>query len=172
MTGVPDFENYPISQEELGKRYKNWTEWLAGQMVMFYKIGKEVGGDKFVQRLKEEHRVQGQKGAQKWMKVTGTTIQDYQDCKALPKLQDAIDDCFANYWEGYIENSEKAFEKEIYTCPVAKQWSKEPEMCDILIKETVEEMYKTLNPKFRFCGFSTLLTKGDKVCRFRAELDK
>jgi hypothetical protein len=31
-------------------------------------------------------------------------------------------------------------------------------------------MAAELNPKFKTTGFSKLLTKGDKVCRFRVEL--
>lgn len=141
-------------------------------MVILYRVGKEVGGEKFLQRLKEEYRIHGQKGAKRWMSATGTKLEDYQDCKALLKLQDVIDDCFANYWDGYVENSEEAFEKELYTCPMVKQWSKEPDICEILIQETMEGMYETLNPKFKFYGFSKLLTKGDKCCRFRTELKK
>ncbi len=45
MPEKPEYENYPVSDEVMGKRYKNWTEGLARQMVVLYKIGKEVGGE-------------------------------------------------------------------------------------------------------------------------------
>ena len=48
MAETPDYEKYPVSDEEMGIRYKNWTETLARQMVTLYRVGKEVGGAKFV----------------------------------------------------------------------------------------------------------------------------
>jgi hypothetical protein len=33
-------------------------------------------------------------------------------------------------------------------------------------------MMETLNPKFKAKGFSKLMTKGEKTCRFRVELKK
>jgi hypothetical protein len=171
MKEIPDYENYPVSSEVMGKRYKNWTESLARQMVVLYRIGKEVGGEKFVERLKEEYYKQGQKGAEMWMSHSGTKREDFQDCMALPKVHDLIDDTFANYWDGYVEHSPKAFEKELKTCPVTKQWSKEPELCSVLLGESLRGMAEALNPKFKTNGFSKLLTKGDKVCRFRVALE-
>ena len=171
MKETPDYENYPVSEEVMGKRYKNWTESLARQMVLLYRVGKEVGGEKFVERLKEEYYKEGQKGAKLWMSLTGTTKADFCDCMALPKVHDLIDDTFANYWDGYVEHTPKAFEKELKTCPITKQWSKEPEICEILLAESLRGMATELNPKFKTNGFSKLLTKGDKVCRFRVALE-
>ncbi|MGV8058011.1 MAG: hypothetical protein AB2L12_08325 [Smithellaceae bacterium] len=170
MKEVPDYEKYPVSEEEMGRRYKQWAEWLAGQMIIFYDVGKEVGGEKFVQRLTEEYYKFGRKGAKMWPAVTGTKPEDYTNCQALLKLQDFIDDSFGNFWNGHVENSPQAFEKELYTCPMARQFSKKPEICEILISETMKGMFEAMNPKFDFKGFSKLLTKGDKVCRFRVEL--
>ncbi|MDD5312266.1 MAG: hypothetical protein PHO26_04445 [Dehalococcoidia bacterium] len=170
MKEVPEYEKYPISEEEMGKRYKNWTESLARQMVVLYKVGKEVGGEKFVERLKEEYRKDGKKGAAMWMSLTGSKPEDFKDCLGLPKVHDLIDDTFANFWNGYIENTPKAFEKELNTCPVTKQWSKAPELCEILLGESLKGMAEALNPKFKTKGFSKLLTKGDKCCRFRVEM--
>jgi hypothetical protein len=45
------------------QRYKNWTQQLARHVVMAYNVGKEVGGEAYVERLKEEFRVAGQKSA-------------------------------------------------------------------------------------------------------------
>ena len=50
MKEVLEFEKYPVSEEEMGKRYKNWVKLLARQMLILYRVGKEVGGEKFVQR--------------------------------------------------------------------------------------------------------------------------
>jgi len=170
MKETSDYEKYPASEEEMGKRYKNWTEALARQMVVLYRVGREVGGEKFVERLKEEYYKDGQKGAKMWMSLTGTTPEDFKDCMGLPKVQDFIDDRFANFWNGYVENTPRAFEKELKTCPVARQWSKEPELCEILLAESLKGMAASLNPKFRTKGFTKLLTKGDTCCRFRIEL--
>lgn len=171
MKETPDYEKYPVSDEEMGKRYKNWTKALARQMVVLYRIGKEVGGKEFVERLKEKYYKDGQKGADIWMALSGTKLEDFHDCMALPKVHDLIDDTFANYWDGYVEHTPQAFEKELKTCPVAKAWSREPELCEILLGESLRGMASVLNPKFKTNGFSKLLTKGDKVCRFRVELE-
>jgi hypothetical protein len=86
-------------------------------------------------------------------------------------VHDLIDDTFANYWDGYVEHTPNAFEKELKTCPVTKPWSKEPELCGVLLAESLRGMAETLNPKFKTSGFTKLLTKGDKVCRFRVALE-
>ena len=171
MKETPDYEKYPVSDEEMGKRYKNWTKALARQMVILYRVGKEVGGKEFIERLKEQYYKDGQKGAEMWMALSGTKLEDFHDCMALPKVHDLIDDTFANYWDGYVEHTPQAFEKELKTCPVAKAWSKEPELCEILLGESLRGMASVLNPKFKTEGFSKLLTKGDKVCRYRVELE-
>ena len=63
MKEKPNYEKYPISEKEMGKRYKNWTESLARQMVILFRVGREIGGEKFIERLKEEYFKDGQKGA-------------------------------------------------------------------------------------------------------------
>lgn len=40
---TPAYENYPVNEEEMGKRFKNWTEGLAFQMMILYRVGKETG---------------------------------------------------------------------------------------------------------------------------------
>jgi hypothetical protein len=165
-----NWENYPISDEEMGKRYKNWTESLGRQLAIFYKIGKEVGGEKFVERLAEQYRKDGENGAKMWPALTGSAPEDFKDCLSLPKIQDAIDDTFANFGP-YVECSPKAIEKELRTCPMTKLWSRQPDLCAICITQSAVQMYKTINPKFKFKGFSKLLTRGDDCCRFRIELE-
>lgn len=172
MKEKPDYEKYPVSEEEMGKRYKNWTETLARQMVILFRVGKEVGGEKFIERLKEEYFKSGQKGAKLWMSLTGTTLEDFKDCSNLHKVHDLIDDTYANFWDGYVENSPKAFEKELKTCPVTKMWSQEPDLCQILLGESLRGMATSLNPNFQTTGFTKLLTKGDSCCRLRVELKK
>ena len=106
------------------------------------------------------------------MSIAGATKADFCDCRNLPKVHDLIDDTFANFWNGYVEHSPKAFEKELYTCPITKQWSKEPELCEVLLGESLRGMAEELNPKFKTTGFTKLLTKGDKVCRWRVFLEE
>jgi hypothetical protein len=172
MKEKPDYEKYPIREEEMGKRYKNWMEALARYVVMAYNVGKEVGGQKYVDRLRTEFFNLGQRGADFWMALSGTRKEDFADCRGLQKLQDCIDDTYANYWDGYIENTPTAFEKEVFTCPVVKPWSKAPELCEIMLAASMTGMMETLNPKFKAKGFSKLMTKGEKTCRFRVELKK
>ena len=170
MQDTPDYEKYPVSEEEMGKRYKNWTEALSRQVVTLYRIGKEVGGEEFVARLREEFYRQGKKGALMWMGISGSRPEDFEDCMGLPKLQDTIDDTYANFWDGYIEHTPQAFEKELKTCPVAKIWSREPDLCEVMLGASLEGMLEELNPRFKTEGFTRLLSKGDPVCRFRVEL--
>ena len=172
MEETPAYEQYPVSEEEMGKRYRNWTEALARQVTLLYKIGKEVGGEAFVERLKEEYYKGGKKGAKMWMALSQTEPEDFVDCMALPRIHDTIDDTFANFWDGYIEHTPQAFEKELKTCPVARIWSREPDLCEVMLGASLEGMLEELNPKFKTEGFSKLLTKGDAVCRFRVELEE
>jgi hypothetical protein len=172
MPDTPAYENYPVSEEEMGERYRNWTEALARQVVMLYRIGKEVGGDAFVERLRDEYYRGGKKGAAMWMALSGSKPEDFEDCMGLPGLQDKIDDTFANFWDGYIENTPQAFEKELKTCPVARIWSREPDLCEVMLGASLVGMLEELNPRFKTEGFSKLLSKGDHVCRFRVELEE
>ncbi len=172
MKETPDYEKYPVSAEEMGPRYKNWTDTLARQLVIFYQVGKEVGGEKFVERLKEEFYKIGQKTAEGWLSMTQTSRDEFRDCMALPKLQDFIDDRYANFWNGYVEHTPKAFEKELYTCPVTKPMSREPGLCEILVAESFKGMLAALNPKFKTEGFTELLPKGHRCCRLRVILEE
>lgn len=171
MEDTPEFEQYPVSEEEMGKRYRNWTEALSRQVVMLYRIGREVGGERFVERLREEFYKQGKKGAKMWMALSGSKPEDFVDCMGLPKLQDCIDDTFANFWDGYVEYTPQAFEKELKTCPVARNWSKEPDLCEVMLGASLVGMLEELNPRFKTEGFTRLLCKGDTACRFRVELE-
>lgn len=169
--GKPEYEKYPVSEEEMGKRYKNWTKSLAMQMAVLYKVGKEVGGEEFVEKLKEAYRDMGRKQAPMFMKVTGTETDDFKDVRGISKIANYIDDGFANFWDGYIENTPQAFEKELTTCPVAKAWSETPELCEVHLFEMFKAMGETLNSKYKFQGFSKLLPKGDNCCRYRIEME-
>jgi len=160
MKEIPGYENYPVDDEVLGKRYKNWMEALARQMITIYRVGEEVGGEKFVERLKEEYYQQGWKGAEMWMALSGTKLEDFHDCMALPKVHDLIDDTYANYWDGYVEHTPSAFEKELKTCPVAKLWSREPELCEVLLGASLKGMAGKMNPKFKTSGFKIDDQKG------------
>jgi hypothetical protein len=171
MQNKPEYENYPVSEEEMCKRYKNWMEMLARYVVMAYNTGKEVGGEEYVERLKEEFRTAGQRSVRMWMALSNSTPEDMVDCRGLAKLQDCIDDSLANFWNGYIECTPKAFEKEVYTCPIAGIWSKQPELCEILLYASLSGMQERLNPRFKAKGFSKLLVKGDRTCRFRTEME-
>lgn len=51
---------YPISEEEKGKRHKNWAEALAGYTVAAFNAGKEAGGKKYVDKVTEEFHKMGQ----------------------------------------------------------------------------------------------------------------
>jgi len=171
MRERPDYEKYPVSDEEMGKRYKNWTESLAMQMVVLYQVGKEVGGERFVEKLMDAYRNMGKSQAATVMKMSGSSPEAFKDVRGIAKLCDSVDDRFANFWDGYVENTPRAFEKEIKTCPVARAWSKTPELCQVYLHELFKALGEELNPNYRFLGFSKLLSKGDGCCRYRIELE-
>ena len=170
MREKPDYEKYPVSNEEMGKRYKNWTVSLGHQMAMMYKVGKEVGGEAFVEKLKEAYRAFGKSLVPLFMKQSGTRQEDFKDCIGLGRLLDTIDDSLANFWDGYEENSPKVFEKKILTCPLTEAWSTEPDLCAVMLHEMFGGVLETLNPKFKSDGFKKLLVCGDKCCHYRMEL--
>ena len=160
-----------LSDAEMGQRYKNWMEALARYTVIAFNVGKELAGEKYVERLKEEFYQAGQRSAKYWVEATG--IKELQpelqpDCKAIGKLMDFIDNGYANFWDGYIENSPKAYDKDIVTCPIAKPWSRAPELCD-MIEVSMQGLYDALNPKARI-KFDKWLTRGEKVCHYRIEM--
>jgi hypothetical protein len=169
MSGKADPEKYPVSEEEMGKKYKIWTESLARYVVWLYSIGKEVGGDKFVEKVKDKYYSEGLKSAKGLMAMTGTSPEDFQDCANIHKIWDIIDESAANYWNGYVENSPRAFEKELFTCPGAKAYSKEPEICSLCITSWCNGVVKGLNPRLEM-KFSKLMPEGDDVCRYRVEM--
>ncbi len=114
----------------------------------------------------------GHQSARSSMKATGTTKEDFKDCSALPKICDLFDDSMANFCDCYVENSARAFEKEIKTCSAVKQWLLEPDFCDVILGQFVKGVAHEANPQFKTDGFSKLLVKGDNCCRYRIELDE
>ena len=172
MKEKPAYENYPISEEEMGKHYKAWVMNLADQVAYLFKLGKEMGGEKFIERIRSDFAKLGEMSAPYWMKKSGTTPEDFKDCTAIPKVQDLIDTTYANFWDGYIELSPQVFEKEVKTCPVARPWCEEPDICDVMLGAFESGLMKGLNPKFSSKGFSKLLVKGENSCRFRVELEE
>jgi len=61
MKEKPAYENYPVSEEEMCKRYKSWMQVLALYVVMAYDTGKEMGGEAYVEKMKEKFHAMGQK---------------------------------------------------------------------------------------------------------------
>ncbi|MEE9913097.1 MAG: hypothetical protein K4571_15395 [Deltaproteobacteria bacterium] len=171
MREIPDYEKYPLGDEEMCRRFKNWTETLAGQLVIMYRVGKKYGGEKFVKEMKEEFFQIGKMTARRWIAANGIKEEDSPDCTTLARVQDFIDDRYANFWDGYIECTPRAFEKEIKTCPITKAMSVDPEYCEVLVAESYKGLLAGLNPKFKTDGWLKLLPKGDKCCRLRATLE-
>lgn len=168
MSEKADYEKYPISEEKMGEKYRTWTESLTRYVVWLYSIGKETGGEKFVEKVKEKYYQEGLKSARGLMAATGTSPEDFKDCSNVYKICDLIDESAANYWHDYIENSSAAFEKELYTCPGARAYSKEPEICSLCITAWCKGVMQGLNPKLDI-NFTRLIPEGDTVCRYRVE---
>jgi hypothetical protein len=92
------------------------------------------------------------------------------DCLAIGKVFDTMDDSLANFWDGYIEKSPKAFEKRVVTCPAAEAFSMAPIICERVIASAAQGLVKALNPKATF-RFTELMPKGDDSCRYRIEIE-
>lgn len=145
--------------------YKNWTETLAYWIAIMFNVGKEVAGETFVQRLEEEFYQGGARQGRRLSSLLGVTG---TDCTAIGTVLDAVDESFGNYWDGYVENSTEAFEKRITTCPVAKPFSRAPEICSRLIAAGGRGIAASINPDTDF-RFSELISKGDETCHYRVE---
>jgi hypothetical protein len=146
--------------------YKNWTEFLAHWVTIMFKVGKEMAGEAFVQKVEEE-LYQGSlrlgTALRSQMGVEGT------DCTAIGRVFDAVDESMANYWDGHVENTPGGFEKHITTCPVAKTFSRDPEICARFMTAGARGVVASINPDATFC-MEELIPKGDKSCHYRIEI--
>lgn len=158
--------------ENMEERYKAWAENMAGLVSLLVTVGQEVGGDQFLNKV-EEAIFEGSKlDAQKWKDAAGieeteTTL----DCLKIGKVFDKMDDSLANFWDGYIEKSPKAFEKRVVTCPVAEGFSIAPVVCERFILSGAQGLLKALNPKATF-RFTELMPNGDDACCYRIEIEE
>ena len=157
--------------EGMEERYKTWAENLAGLVALLVTVGQEVGGEEFLSKVEEAIFEGSKSDAQKWKDAAGikeseTTL----DCLKIGQVFDALDDSLANFWDGYVEQSAKAFEKRVVTCPVAEGFSINPVICERLIASGAQGLLKALNPKATL-RFAELMPKGGDCCRYRIEIE-
>ena len=157
--------------ENMETRYKAWAENMAGLVALLVTIGQEVGGEEFLRKV-EEAVFEGSKAdAQKWKDAAGIgTTEATLDCLKIGQVFDAMDDSLANFWDGYVEKSPKAFEKRVFTCPVADAFSLAPIICERIVASGGQGLAKALNPKATF-RFTELMPKGDDACGYRIEIE-
>ncbi len=155
------------NEADMGERYKNWVESLARYTVLAFKVGKEIGGEAYVKRLEEEFYKLGARSIKHWQEIAEA---EEIDCIGMGKIMNVLDDSFANWWDE-VENSPKAFEKKILTCPVAKVWGREPELCTRMITASMQGLCSALNPKLK-SKWSEFIPTGGKTCHYRIELKK
>lgn len=155
--------------QETEKLLKRGLVGIAGQLVMAIKLGKEMGGAAYMQRLEEEYQKSGYELAPIFAHVAGLK-ENETDAMALGKIIDYIDSTFDCQWE-YIEQSPKVFEKRVYTCPVAKTYKEVPEICDRLGMVMVREALNRINPKSSFIAKESL-PSGGKACHVRIEIEE
>ncbi|MFH2012847.1 MAG: hypothetical protein ABIJ37_09145 [Pseudomonadota bacterium] len=156
--------------ENMEQRYRAWALTLGGHLVNAVRIGQELGGEQFMQKLEKTFFEGGKAHAQR-LKQTAKLGESWEplDCLKIGFFLDAIDDSFANFWEGYVEKTPKAFEKCVLTCPVAELFTQAPVICERLIQSGAQGMVKALNPKASF-RFKELLPNGDDSCCYRVEI--
>ena len=140
---------------------------LARQLLMAIKLGREMGGEEYMQRLEEENRKSGYETAPILAHVAGLE-ENETDATALGKILDYIDSTFGCQWE-YIEQSPSVFEKRIYSCPVAKTYRELPEICDRFGIAMTEEVLKRINPKSSLI-MKESLPSGGRACHVRVEI--
>jgi hypothetical protein len=151
----------------MGEQYKNWMKALALQLVTALTTGKDVAGETYLKKLEEAFYNYGVRCTGYWRELAGVK-EAMPDCLALGKIMDAVDDSFANWWDGYIENSPEAFEKHIVNCPIAQSLKWAPEYCERLVPAALNGILQSLNPKAKIT-FSSFMSKGDKTCHYRIE---
>ncbi len=153
------------------ERYKAWAENMAALVALLITVGQEVGGEDFMRKV-EDAIFEGTKlDAQKWKEAAGIgDMETAPDCLTIGKVFDTMDDSLANFWDGYIEKSPKAFEKRVVTCPAAEAFSMAPIICERVIASAAQGLVKALNPKAAF-RFTELMPKGDDSCRYRIEIE-
>ena len=148
--------------------YKNWTLTLAQWVTMLYTVGKETGGEAFVQKAEEEFRRTGMKqGA----KLRSRLPAGDPDCTQIGQLMDGIDKSMGNYWDGYVENSPTGFEKHITTCPVVHIFSRAPEVCTRLLAASGQGLVEGIDADATL-RMDTAMSQGDKTCHVRIEIKK
>ena len=157
--------------EHMEERYKAWAENMARLVALLVTVGQEVGGDQFLSKVEEAIFEGSKSDAQKWKDAAGigeseTTL----DCLKIGQVFDVLDDSLANFWDGYIEKSAKAFEKRIVTCPVAEGFSMSPVICERLILSGAQGLLRALNSRATL-RFTELMPKGDDCCRYRIEIE-
>ncbi|MCX6000874.1 MAG: L-2-amino-thiazoline-4-carboxylic acid hydrolase [Chloroflexi bacterium] len=148
--------------------YKNWMHTLAQWVAVMYTVGKETGGEAFVQKVEGELRRTSMKEGER---LRSRLQAEDVDCMRIGKIMDGVDESFGNYWEGYVENSPSCFEKHITTCPVAHILSGAPEICTRLLLASGQGLIAGVNPDATF-RMDTTMSQGDKTCHYRVEVKK
>ena len=157
------------NQIDMGERYKNWMETLVRFTVITFNVGAEVARESYLKKLEEEFYKSGARAAKHWREIAGLKRAE-PDCIALGTLMDAVDDSFANWWDGYVENSPTAFEKHILSCPCAEQLKRAPVFCERMVVAQSRGLLGVLNPKATIT-WNKFLSRGDHTCNYRIEIN-
>jgi hypothetical protein len=155
-------------QVDMGERYRNWMNALFWQVIIAIMVGKEIAGEAYLEKLEKAFYDYGVRCAGYWKDISDLK-EEKPDCLALGKIMDTVDDSFANWWDGYVEKSSKAFEKHINNCPVATTLKWAPEICERMVPAALNGILQTLNPKATI-AFDSFMSKGDKTCHYRMEV--
>ena len=155
------------TKADMEKRYRNWTNALAWQLVIAINVGKEIAGETYLEKLEEAFYNFGIRTTGYWKETAGVKEAE-PDCIALGKLMDVIDDSFANWCDGYVENTPEAFEKHVINCPIVETLKWAPEVCERIVPATLRGILQTMNPKANIT-FDRFMSKGDKTCHYRIE---
>jgi len=149
--------------------YKNWMEQLSTWIITILKVGKELSGETYLQKLEKEFHKLGAAGFEALQ--IPPTAEMGTDCKTIGKICDTVDEIFGNPWDGYVENSPTGFEKHLLSCPVTDILSQAPEICTRLVPALANGMASAINPHATI-KFYECLSKGDKTCHYRVEINK
>ena len=158
--------------KNMEKRYRAWAENMASIVALMAKIGEETGGEEFLRKVEEAIFDSTKFSVERIKEAAGISPTETKaDCLTIGKFMDTMDDSLANFWDGYVEKTPKAFEKRILTCPVAEALSTAPVVCERIIAAGANGYIKSLNPKANI-RFTEMLPKGDDACHYRIEIEE
>jgi hypothetical protein len=124
----------------------------SGRLIDFARIGAKRFGRYRAPRLKD---------------ALGLDVRDMAD---MGRLQDWEDRAFGVTGHWTTKERTRATKCET-ACPFAEAAKGAPELCTDVVHALETETFRALNPTYRLVPLESLLSRGDRACEFRHEID-